>query len=473
MKPFKRMKFSHIIIMLIYVFLIMPNGNFGLTTSITSSLHLPGFIVDAIFDNSLYTYMYYAGLVLAFYLNIRLFYTFIIFTSTNVSFVEALNESWKLTKKHFIAILKLVLSFAIISSVTMVGLLLIMQLPVLSAKTYFPGYIRITNSISQTIYLFLMVLTYAFFSVILIQLIVVIYHKLRNEKVVSVHEDSNREKKKWVNVIVFVVFVLGVAMVHFDDPSNPLVGDVLIVAHRGDSHRAIENTMESLVLANEIKPDYVEMDVQSTKDGTLVVFHDFDLKRMANRSVSINDLNWNELKNIELKWNSFVSRIPSFDEYMELARELDQKIIVEIKTTKKDSDSFLSDVMATVRKHNMEDMVLFQSLDKKAILDFKDMYPDATVGYILGLNIGKLENLNIDFYALEDFSMRERILTDLKRQGKGIFVWTVNTDTLMKAYLQMSVSGIITDYPKEAQGIQESLLSKRLSDKFWNLKFGF
>lgn len=51
---------------------------------------------------------------------------------------------------------------------------------------------------------------------------------------------------------------------------------------------------------------------------------------MANRSVSINDLNWNELKNIELKWNSFVSRIPSFDEYMELARELDQKIIVEI-----------------------------------------------------------------------------------------------------------------------------------------------
>lgn len=179
---------------------------------------------------------------------------------------------------------------------------------------------------------------------------------------------------------------------------------------------------------------------------------------MANRSVSINDLNWNELKNIELKWNSFVSRIPSFDEYMELARELDHKIIVEIKTTKKDRDSFLSDVMATVRKHNMEDMVLFQSLDKKAILDFKDMYPDATVSYILGLNIGKLENLNIDFYALEDVSMRERILTDLKRQGKGIFVWTVNTDTLMKAYLQMSVSGIITDYPKEAQGIQESLL---------------
>ncbi|WP_331836335.1 glycerophosphodiester phosphodiesterase family protein [Erysipelothrix piscisicarius] len=191
------------------------------------------------------------------------------------------------------------------------------------------------------------------------------------------------------------------------------------------------------------------------------------LKRLSDQTDNIHLLTLEEVQNVTLVHNGYESRIPTFDEYVAEAKRLNQPLMVELKTSKYDDHTFIDKMIETLDKYDMRSVTAFQSLDKTAILKLKTMYPDTYTGYILGLNIGGLERLDVDFYSIEDSSISSRTLNDIARYNKDLFVWTVNEEDRMDLYLTMEVTGIITDHVEAAQKVIEDLKAATPFDRIY------
>lgn len=467
--PLRKIFSSQILLILVYIFLIMPNANIGLTTNITSNVHLPRFVVDAVLENPAGLIAYTSAIVLAFILNIRLFFTPVIFiTRDELSFIESAKESWALTKKRSFKIFQLVTVITLLTSAITIAGVFLLSIPMALVPDTKIQVAKITGALSVSMIFFFLAFTISYSSIFTLQATVVAYHEILGEK--PYLREKNFAPKKHhllVNIVMVVVFIVFGVNVYLNTPSDALTSSTKVVSHRGESVKAIENTLESLQIASTYKPDYVEMDIQMTQDGHLVVFHDNTLKRLSKQSDNIHLLTLEEIQKVTLVHNGYESRIPTFDEYVAEAKKLNQPLMVELKTSKYDQDDFIEKMIATLDKYEMRPVTAFQSLDKTAILKLKELYPDTYTGYILGLNIGGLERLDVDFYSIEDSSISSRTLNDIERYNKDLFVWTVNEEDRMDLYLTMEVTGIITDHVEAAQNVIENLKAATPFDRIY------
>lgn len=467
--PLRKIFSSQILLILVYIFLIMPNANIGLTTNITSNVHLPRFVVDAVLENPAGLIAYTSAIVLAFILNIRLFFTPVIFiTRDELSFIESAKESWALTKKRSFKIFQLVTVITLLTSAITIAGVFLLSIPMALVPDTKIQVAKITGALSVSMIFFFLAFTISYSSIFTLQSTVVAYHEILGEK--PYLREKNFAPKKHhllVNIVMVVVFIVFGVNVYLNTPSDALTSSTKVVSHRGESVKAIENTLESLQIASTYKPDYVEMDIQMTQDGHLVVFHDNTLKRLSKQSDNIHLLTLEEIQKVTLVHNGYESRIPTFDEYVAEAKKLNQPLMVELKTSKYDQDDFIEKMIATLDKYEMRPVTAFQSLDKTAILKLKELYPDTYTGYILGLNIGGLERLDVDFYSIEDSSISSRTLNDIERYNKDLFVWTVNEEDRMDLYLTMEVTGIITDHVEAAQNVIENLKAVTPFDRIY------
>ncbi|WP_159648945.1 glycerophosphoryl diester phosphodiesterase membrane domain-containing protein [Erysipelothrix aquatica] len=469
--PLKRLRVKDIPIFLIYIFIIMPFGNIGLTSTVTSSLQIPLFLIDFIYEFAWMKYAYITLGWILFYLNLRLFYAIIIFYNEDVNFYEALKRSWKMTRRQEFTILKIVAAIGFLSVLSILVGSMVLLVAGSFIETVLPQYQFIIETITNTLVIFWTFTTIAFASVWLIQTVTVSYHELKGTQIhIHTLTPKSRRRLQIINVGVIFVYLGFSALLYLDMPNNELRNDTQIVAHRGDTKRAVENSLESLQYASEFKPDYVEMDVQEISDGTIVVFHDPDLKRVGTNSNAIYPYTWEDLSKEKLISKGHESTIPTFKEYMELARSLNQKIMVEIKAHKTDSPEYLANIMQIIRDADMEHMVSFQSLDKKAIVTFKEMFPNAYTGYIIGFNLGGIEPMPVDFYSIEDTSITTRAVNDIKNQKKALYAWTINTSDLMEVYIRTNVNGIITDDPETANQVKQDIKNGPLDRLFWSLE---
>lgn len=467
--PLRKIFSSQILLILVYIFLIMPNANIGLTTNITSNVHLPRFVVDAVLENPAGLIAYTSAIVLAFILNIRLFFTPVIFiTRDELSFIESAKESWALTKKRSFKIFQLVTVITLLTSAITIAGVFLLSIPMALVPDTKIQVAKITGALSVSMIFFFLAFTISYSSIFTLQATVVAYHEILGEK--PYLREKNFAPKKHhllVNIVMVVVFIVFGVNVYLNTPSDALTSSTKVVSHRGESVKAIENTLESLQIASTYKPDYVEMDIQMTQDGHLVVFHDNTLKRLSKQSDNIHLLTLEEIQKVTLVHNGYESRIPTFDEYVAEAKKLNQPLMVELKTSKYNQDDFIEKMIATLDKYEMRPVTAFQSLDKTAILKLKELYPDTYTGYILGLNIGGLERLDVDFYSIEDSSISSRTLNDIERYNKDLFVWTVNEEDRMDLYLTMEVTGIITDHVEAAQNVIEDLKAATPFDRIY------
>ncbi|WP_277730459.1 glycerophosphodiester phosphodiesterase family protein, partial [Streptococcus oralis] len=129
----------------------------------------------------------------------------------------------------------------------------------------------------------------------------------------------------------------------------------------------VQNTVESLEKTAQLKPDLIEMDVQETKDGQFVMMHDANLKNLAGINASPQDLTLEELIGLDISENGHQTKISGFEDYLNRANELHQRLLIEIKTSKKDSpqmmEHFLEKYGATIKQYGHQ----MQSLDYHVI----------------------------------------------------------------------------------------------------------
>ena len=196
------------------------------------------------------------------------------------------------------------------------------------------------------------------------------------------------------------------------------------IAHRGlfDNINIVENTLASF--NNAIDNDYaIELDVIMSKDHEVIVFHDYDLKRLANKDLQIKDLTSQELRNILLLNTD--SSIPTLDEVL-YAVNGKTPLMIEIKSG---NHPFIEERLIEILK-SYDGPVCVKSFDINTVNWFKINAPFIKYGLIgsnLDININDLKDLNIDFLSYDIEFINDAIVTEAKNKKIPIITWTINS----------------------------------------------
>ena len=209
----------------------------------------------------------------------------------------------------------------------------------------------------------------------------------------------------------------------------------------------VENSLESLTGAKKVGADYVELDIQLTKDNKFVVMHDFNLKRLAGVDKKVKDLTFDEIEKLTIRQGEFTSHIPSFEEFVNRAKELNIKLLVELKPHGSEPENYAELFINEMKRLKVDNIYKVMSGNLEIMEEIEDLAPEIETGHIIALQFGVFADENVDFFVIEDFTFNDILNNDAKEKGKYIFVWTINDSETITKYLHKQVEGIITDYP--------------------------
>ena len=246
----------------------------------------------------------------------------------------------------------------------------------------------------------------------------------------------------------------------------PVTNTPLVISHRGVSNKnGVQNTVQSLEKTAQLKPDLIEMDVQETKDGQFVMMHDANLKNLAGINASPQDLTLEELKGLDISENGYRTKISSFDDYLNRANELHQRLLIEIKTSKKDSpqmvERFLEKYGPIIKQYGHQ----MQSLDYH-VIDQVLKYDSTIPAYFILPYNSIFPKTKATGYTMEYSTLDEYFVTKLWYTEQKLYVWTINSSDALDKSLQLSVDGMITD---DMEMLQETLAAAQEDPEYTDL----
>ena len=235
-------------------------------------------------------------------------------------------------------------------------------------------------------------------------------------------------------------------------------------AHRGASGYAPENTLEAFRLAAEMGADGVELDVQLTRDGEIVVAHDEWLDRVSDGSGEIRAYTLEELKQFNFNKThpeyAQVCRIPTLREVLETLQDTGLTVNIELKTGIYCYDGIEEKVVALVHEMGYDTRVLYSSFNHKSVLKVRQYCPDAKSAFLYAQKLANVADYAImnDVYAVNPgvpCTYCEQEMEECLRKNVDINVWTVNEEEEMRRLVKLGVNSLITNYPDRARVIVE------------------
>ncbi|MEE8160636.1 MAG: glycerophosphodiester phosphodiesterase family protein [Acidobacteriota bacterium] len=232
----------------------------------------------------------------------------------------------------------------------------------------------------------------------------------------------------------------------------------LVIAHRGCSGEAPENTMIAFQKALEMKVDFIELDVRPSKDGKIMVIHDETLQRTTNGWGEVGGLTREEIQRLDAgSWLSARfrgERVPMLTEVLQLVKSSSCRLLIEIKEGEGLPSRFEREIVLAVQKCKMQKRVILQSFDPGAVSRIKGEDPFLAVGllirqlgadWIADAQAARAETLVVKSRLITQEVIQQAHLHDLR-----VFVWTVNKASEIKKMVRLGVDGIRTDYPDDA-----------------------
>ena len=441
---------------IIYFISMVPLENLGLSTAITERLRIPTFITGEISKTLTGALLYFILIFAIFYINYRLIFTLPCTILKDEPLSKSIKESWKTTKKKMPQILIPIGIFEIIFMFA--GLLLMLIIAgVLGIFKPFLGFL-LSKTILQTMF---NVVFFAFSVFTKISIVIVLLDNIEPQKSKTI-ESKNEKRKRSSILAVFMILLLSgsIAINGIQIYYRKIDTKILKIAHRGDIQGGVENSLEALESAKKKGADYVEMDIQLTRDNNFVVMHDYNLQRLTGRNARVRDLDLREIQNLTIFENGFKSRIPTFEEYVKRAEELKIKLLVELKPSGDEPENFAEMFVKKFRKLGVEQKFKIMSLDLGLVRKIEKIAPEIETGFVIPLQFGDFDNSKIDFYVIEDFSYRHDLALKAHRMHRKIFVWTLNTRSEISKYLQEPIDGIISDELEMINEIEKEDRSK-------------
>lgn len=258
--------------------------------------------------------------------------------------------------------------------------------------------------------------------------------------------------------LALLALVYGAAMVtiHQTNGDRLLYLDwhTKVIGHRGDLHAAPENTVASIRSAIDQGVDAVEIDVQMSKDGIVVLNHDYTLERVAGVPASVHELTFAELNALDIRgvWTGMqAERIATLQQALQEAKGR-TKLVVEIKPYGEKRELALR-TAELIAAEDMTADVYVQSFDAVVLSVVRQTLPDVKLGQILFAAAGNVSTLDVDFYTVNLTMLTDRFLQQAHALGREVWVWTVNSERSMREALTYDVDGIITDYPARLRSL--------------------
>lgn len=233
------------------------------------------------------------------------------------------------------------------------------------------------------------------------------------------------------------------------------------VAHRGASGHAPENTMSAFQKGVDMKADYIEIDVQMSKDGELVIMHDTTVDRTTNGTGAVKDLTLEEMKQLDAgSWFSekFAGeKIPTFEEVLNEFRGK-TGILIELKSPER-YPGIEEKVAKALIERNMHKpsnkKIVIQSFHHESIKTSKELLPLLPHGVLLGGGwAGVTDEQLADFAAYADYFnptisiVTPELIDRVHAVGMKIYPYTSRSQEQAYELFSLNVDGIITDYPE-------------------------
>jgi glycerophosphoryl diester phosphodiesterase len=230
-----------------------------------------------------------------------------------------------------------------------------------------------------------------------------------------------------------------------------------VIGHRGAAALAPENTLAAVERAIEDGADWVEIDVQETADGEVVLLHDSDFMKLAGSPLKIWNGSFAEVRELDVgSWfgPDFQGEgIATLEEVLLRARGR-AKIVIELKYYGHDQ-RLEERVAAIVDRTGMEDDIAVMSLNLRGVERMSALRPDFRTGLLAATAVGRLTQVDVDFLAVSLPLATTRLLRQAHAGGKEVYVWTVNDEVTMAHQLLQGVDGLITDHPARARAVIE------------------
>ena len=255
-------------------------------------------------------------------------------------------------------------------------------------------------------------------------------------------------------------------------PDMETASSPVVIAHRGYSSQFPENTLISFAGAVDVGADMIELDVQLSKDGFIMVYHDGDLSKLG-LSGSVADYSYEELCAIDVGsafGGEYVGeRMPTLSEVLELIRETELGIYLELKDIG-DVQGFEEAVLGATDSYAMTDRCVFASFNYQYLQHLKEMNPQVSILYNVSVYDAALpQQFEAEYYGLNIRNISREVVEAIHSCGRKAYVWTVNTPGEIVAMRDLGADGIVTNYAGIARVVVESpysFLAERYARSF-------
>ena len=282
--------------------------------------------------------------------------------------------------------------------------------------------------------------------------------KIFNKEIIKSKDKlAHKHNKILFFVLVIIIFIISMVVNFFiayainvnKDTYNYFVSNTIkVIAHRGDDTNAPENTIPAFEKAIDEGADYVELDVQETKDGIIVVTHDSNFKRCTGYNGNVWNMNYDEIEKLDAgsKFSSEFkgTKIPTLDEVIKFAKGK-TKLLIELKTNGHEVD-LAKRTLDVINANDAIDDVMIHSLSYDELKKVKSLNPNVKCGYIMTFVTGSYDKLDAaDFFSIETTSITSDNVSNIHKLGKEVYAWTIDEDDDMEKVINAGVDGVITN----------------------------
>ncbi|MGP6171427.1 glycerophosphoryl diester phosphodiesterase membrane domain-containing protein [Microbacterium sp. A196] len=443
-----------------YLFLLLPLGGIGFMSVLSQAITIPSFITGELMKTTGGLLAYLAFLLVLAFLNIQLALAVPLFATTGASGGGALRSSWRLVRGHRIVLVLVIFTVFVAGAIVGGALIGIGLGPVALADAFLPDAAPIVAAVMLAVAQVGAMITVGIGAVMIVTVLVVLATQPGSTMVAPTAE--RRHRLSWVPALCIAVLVIGLSAVNIP-VMNALSREpsTLVLAHRGDTADAVENTIASLKAARDADADFVEMDVMETADRRFVVMHDAELTRLTGEAGKVGDLTLDELVAMTVHDSQGNSdRIPSLEEYVTVAHDIEQPLLIEIKLHGGESPDLVPRLVDELEDLGVLENNIYHSLDKDSVEELKRLRPDLTVGLTMALAGIGVPDTAADFLVIEEWSFTPEMNDAAHQAGLGAMVWTVNEEQRVRELMRDDADGIITDITaaavRERESIQDS-----------------
>lgn len=469
----------------IMVLFLIPFLNIGVGSSFISRITIPEFIEEYILKNKILVVLSIFVLVFLATLLLRWIYAIHYYVLEEVSFKEARKKSSILGyKKHIrdweiLLIVQLALFIFYILFIAL-GVFFILLFQHYLANLFLKSFLTtvIFGFIAVSFLIFTLLSTpisYAGISAL--------YYMRKSKKkeigkhIFIIESDENKKSNKIlrqifacitiISLFTGTIFTYKIYKGEYDI-NIEYKRNITLTAHRGDSKNYPENTFAAFIGAKELGADVIELDVQQTKDNEIIVMHDKNLKRTTGVDKYVWEMTKEEVLALDVGSYFDVSfkkeKIPFLKEVVKWAKENNMKLNIELKPTGKETD-FESFVVNIIKDADYIENVVIASQVYQVLEKVKEIDANIKTVFVASLFYGNIEAFpSADYFSLEASNITNTLVNNIHKEGKEIYVWTINNDENMHKMIEFNVDNLITDNIELAK---KAIITGKKSNMVW------